>query len=176
MKYKKGFTLLEAMVVLVLIGILSAMAYPSFQRSIQRANVQKVVASFENALNMARITAIERNIRVTICPAKKNERDSCGEAGKWGNGIVAFVDSSGDATFEAKDFISYFDIDDSAVTIRPIGNGKPIKYISYLGGGSKVLFSTGVPPSITIADKSENGYKICFKINKLGRIVYNECK
>lgn len=63
---QKGFTVIEMVVIGAIIGILSAIAMPNFQVWVANHRLRNDVAQLEGDLQVARITAINRNAPVTV--------------------------------------------------------------------------------------------------------------
>ncbi|MFA1025669.1 putative Pillin [Pseudomonas syringae pv. helianthi] len=64
----KGFSLIELLVTVSLVGILAAIAIPSFTSSIQSNKADTELSDLQRALNYARLEAINRGVAVRIAP------------------------------------------------------------------------------------------------------------
>ncbi|HEX8545251.1 MAG TPA: GspH/FimT family pseudopilin [Pseudomonas sp.] len=64
----KGFSLIELLVTVSLVGILAAIAIPSFTSVIQNSKADTEISDLQRALNYARLEAINRGVSTQVLP------------------------------------------------------------------------------------------------------------
>lgn len=94
----KGFTVIEAVVTVALIGVLAAIALPSFREFIAARSVSAHVSDFSATLRLARTEAIKRGTNVVVCRTNNPDAASptCASSGSdWSTGWLVMVDRGG---------------------------------------------------------------------------------
>lgn len=89
-----GFTLLELLLLLGMIGVLAMVGLPSLMDTLERMNVNSASRTFTSALSLARSEAVKRGRDVVVC-ASTNGTDCA--ASSWASGWIVFIDANGDA-------------------------------------------------------------------------------
>ena len=89
-----GFTLLEMLVALGVLGIMAAVAVPSLMDTVSRMGVTSAARTLASTLSLARSEAVKRGEDISICPSADGEDCASGD---WSAGWIVFVDANGDA-------------------------------------------------------------------------------
>lgn len=92
-----GYTLIELMVVIIIIGVVSAIALPNFQAMTNGNRLTSGANEVVATLQIARLEAIRRNTRVVVCSS--TDGTSCSGANNWGR-MIAFVDTDRDGVVD----------------------------------------------------------------------------
>jgi len=92
--FVQGFTLVEAMMVVTILGILAALAVPSFKSIIDSSRRTAYANQLFEDFAFARSEAIKRGVRVTVCPS--TDGSSCRGTSGWEQGWITFVDLNRD--------------------------------------------------------------------------------
>lgn len=85
MKSERGFSLLELVVTVLVLGVVAAMAAPSFTRMMLRNRLNAAANELVAGLQTARMEAIRTNARADMCPS--TDGSTCAGS-NWGRFIV----------------------------------------------------------------------------------------
>lgn len=98
LKQTAGFTLLELMIVLAIVGIMAAIAGPSFQSAIRGSSIVSERDALASAIKMARGEAIYRKQPATVCAS--TDQATCSGGPDWEQGWIIFRDVAADGAFD----------------------------------------------------------------------------
>ena len=65
-RLQRGFTLIELLITIVVVAVLAALAFPSFQAVLANAQIRTAAQALHDGLQLARVEAIRRNERVVF--------------------------------------------------------------------------------------------------------------
>jgi len=149
-----GFTLVELMVTIAIVGILASMAVPSFSKMIERNRLKEVAEGLKSDLMFARTESIKRNQNIFVNRVTGNN-------GTWFYGFNTSACDSSEATTTEADFCT---------AKRVLGSNYSQTNLISQSGPTTFSFRRGTANAGYTCFSTTN-YRLRVKISNTGRIT-----
>jgi type IV fimbrial biogenesis protein FimT len=128
-----GFSMIELMITLVLIGIVAGLVIPNFRSVIQNNRLTTQANTLLIDLNFARSEAIKRSSQMGFC--RSTDGVVCSGGGNWENGWLTFVDVDNSGSWTG-------------------GTDQPLRFQEALAGGNTLRANaTGITDPIILSSR-----------------------
>jgi type IV fimbrial biogenesis protein FimT len=155
-----GFTLIELMVTIAVLGILLSIAIPSFQNMLLNNRIAAQANQVITAFNYARSEAVKRAAPATVCSTSGGA--ACAGSTNWSTGWLVFADADGDGSVDGGEAI---------LRVWPaLGGGNTLKAGTHLRVTFTATgFSTGFNDTFRLCDERGTADARAITINAMGR-------
>jgi prepilin-type N-terminal cleavage/methylation domain-containing protein len=159
MKHKQGgFTIVELMFTIVIIGVLLGLGAPNFRDFLRNARLSAAANDMIGALNLARSESVKRRFPMSVCSS--NGGTSC-DNGNFSKGWIVFVDVDGDGTVDSGDeVIEKRGAVPDSITIVSVTEPDPdkpgswttsaVSEFTYAPNGFRIVAAGGVPGDVAV--------------------------
>ena len=127
----RGFNVVEFIVVLAIAALFITLGVPGYYSLIKNNKVVSVTNKLSATFNYARMEAVKRGSRVSVCSAGNSSYTSCGSSNQWPQGWIIFTDANNNNDIDSSN--------DLVKTNEALPNGTAItsnqSVVSYDGTG-----------------------------------------
>lgn len=104
-EFNRGFTLIELMVAVALVGVLVTVGIPSFSELLANSRMTAFSNDLVTEIYVTRSEAVKRGAAVTICAT--TDQATCSGSNNWGTGWIIFTDSGTAGSVDGTDQILF---------------------------------------------------------------------
>lgn len=166
----RGFTIIEVMVSLAVLGVLIAIAIPSFSNAIKRYRISAIRDELTASLQMARSEAIRRGVQIIVMRNTVNCIFDMPDSQDWHCGWRLVVDSNDNGIVNASEEVIQNTVLPTGYMLGHPNAGSPSKIIANRWGQISPLANRFVISPIATGVADPETMTIC--IGSGGRIRY----
>lgn len=170
MQLVRGFTMIEVLVSISILGVLIAIAIPSFSNTIKRYRISAIRDELTASLQMARSEAIRRGTQIIIMRNTVNCVFDMPDSQDWHCGWHLVVDSNNNGNVNASEEVIQNTILPTGFMLGHPNAGSPSKIVANRWGQISPLANRFVISPIATGVSDPETMTIC--INSGGRIRY----
>jgi len=165
---KCGFTILELLIVIAIVSILAAVAYPNVKDIIRGSQLRSAASDMTLALRFARGASVTMNDLVTLC--RSVDGATCNtQPGFWEDGWIVFRDREVIGTVDGDDMIlRSYPATAPGTTLRT--GTKLANFITYRNNGTAYVGNMLGNGTLRVCDHRGKNSGIAIVINNTGRI------
>lgn len=164
-KSKNGFTLIEMMVTIAIVGIFASIALPSFSSLIKSNRISTGTNELVSNLLLAKSEALKRSQTVSLCPS--SDQTSCNGLDEYATGWIVFLDCDGNNATDDT-------VDDCVEEIIKVQDGIDSVFMTNPTVTKRVGFNyTGRPTGVStfsIGSTSDSATVKTVTVNLVGRV------
>lgn len=166
----RGFTMIEILVSIAILGVLIAIAIPSFSNTIKRYRISAIRDELTASLQMARSEAIRRGTQIIIMRNTVNCVFDMPDSQDWHCGWHLVVDSNNNGNVNASEEVIQSTILPTGFMLGHPNAGSPSKIVANRWGQISPLANRFVISPIATGVSDPETLTIC--ISSGGRIRY----
>lgn len=160
-----GYSLVELAVVMAIVGVVSAIAVPSFARLLTETRVGDASSDLFSAVIQTRSEALKRRHRIILCPSA--DKQDCSDTVEWDPGWIMFEDANDNGRREVEEpLLRTGEARDRQIRIW--GDASVGRYVSYVATGRTQQLATSAWQAGTLTVCSD-GIARKIIINRVGR-------
>lgn len=170
LQHSIGFTLVEVMVSIAILGVLIAIAIPSFSNTIKRYRINAIRDELTASLQLARSEAIRRGVQIIIARQTVNCIFDVPDSQDWHCGWYLVVDSNNNGNVNASEEVIQNTVLPAGYMLGHPNAGSPSKIIANRWGQISPLANRFVISPIATGVADPETMTIC--IGSGGKIRY----